>query len=122
VPGGWQDEFHLAADRSGRHVPVWMSGNDANPPHGWVGGGYHQLGLRQEGDTHAGLELLPDLSEPGTAERPVCGANSPSMYQNAAPVTAARANNAKCRCWNPRPSAASDSVTDHPLTMSSQPS
>jgi hypothetical protein len=43
VPGGWQDEFHLAADRSGRHVLVWMSGNDTNPLHGWVDGGYHQL-------------------------------------------------------------------------------
>lgn len=43
VPGGWQDEFYLAADRSGRHVLVWMSGNDTNPLHGWVDGGYHQL-------------------------------------------------------------------------------
>jgi hypothetical protein len=43
VPGGWQDEFHLAADRSGRHVLVWMSGNAVNPLHGWVDGGYHQL-------------------------------------------------------------------------------
>jgi DNA-directed RNA polymerase specialized sigma24 family protein len=34
VPGGWQDEFHLAADRSGRHVLVWMSGNAAKPLHG----------------------------------------------------------------------------------------
>jgi hypothetical protein len=43
VPGGWQDGFHLAADRSGRHVLVWMSGNDARPLHGCAGGSYHQL-------------------------------------------------------------------------------
>jgi hypothetical protein len=24
-------------------VLVWMSGNDTNPLHGWVDGGYHQL-------------------------------------------------------------------------------